>query len=128
MEMILPALAVACAALCIWLTVRIVNRRERWAKWTLAVVAALPMLYVVSFGPACWWLSKAVYFPSSADRVLIAPAFYTPIGRCAQWAGDGKIRSVIDRYATLGIAQGEAVCCGAFEIDDPGIVFNAPDL
>jgi len=32
---LLPTLAVV-AAFCVWLTVRIVNRRERWAKWTLA--------------------------------------------------------------------------------------------
>ena len=33
---VLPALAAAFGALCVWLTVRIVNRQERWAKWTLA--------------------------------------------------------------------------------------------
>jgi hypothetical protein len=33
---VLVAFCVAFAAFCIWLTVRIVNRRERWAKWTLA--------------------------------------------------------------------------------------------
>ena len=36
MTLFLSTLAVAFAALCVWLTVRIVNRRERWAKWTLA--------------------------------------------------------------------------------------------
>jgi hypothetical protein len=43
---LLSTLAVAFAAFCVWLTVRIVNRRERWAKWTLAVVVGLPVLYV----------------------------------------------------------------------------------
>ena len=38
MTIFLPTLAVAFAAFCVWLVVRIVNRRERWAKWTLAVV------------------------------------------------------------------------------------------
>jgi hypothetical protein len=33
--------AVAFAAFCVWLTVRVVNRRERWAKWMLAVVILL---------------------------------------------------------------------------------------
>ncbi|MFN0053782.1 MAG: hypothetical protein ACKV0T_16505 [Planctomycetales bacterium] len=51
MAILLPTLAVAFAAFCVWLTVRIANRRERWAKWTLAVVAVLA-LYVASFGPA----------------------------------------------------------------------------
>jgi hypothetical protein len=48
-----PALSifgVAFVAFCLWLTVRVVNRRERWAKWTLVaalVFAALlpPLLY-----------------------------------------------------------------------------------
>ena len=35
MTSVLPALAVAFAASCLWLTVRIVNRGESWTKWTL---------------------------------------------------------------------------------------------
>jgi hypothetical protein len=54
MTTILPALAVAFGAFVVWLAVRIANRRERWAKWTLAVVIGLSVLYVASFGPACW--------------------------------------------------------------------------
>jgi hypothetical protein len=49
MTIALPALAVAFAAFCVWLAVRIVNRRERWAKWTLAVV----LLYAAYFA-ACY--------------------------------------------------------------------------
>lgn len=76
---ILPALAVAFAALCIWLTVRIANRRERWAKWT-ALAVALPVLYIASFVPACWLIGKA---PVCFDSVLIA---YKPIVRLsAEW-------------------------------------------
>ena len=56
---ILPTLAVAFAAFCVWLIVRIVNRRERWAKWTLAATLAVPVLYVASFGPASWLSSRA---------------------------------------------------------------------
>ena len=47
-EAILAALGVAFAAFCVWLTVRIINRRERWAKWTLAVMLSLSVLYVLS--------------------------------------------------------------------------------
>ncbi|MBI3861954.1 MAG: hypothetical protein HY290_08655 [Planctomycetia bacterium] len=54
MNILLPALAVAFAAFCVWLTVRIVNRWERWAKWTLAGVVAISVLigYPLSIG-AC---------------------------------------------------------------------------
>jgi hypothetical protein len=62
----IPSMAIALlnfgtayTALCVWLTVRVVNRRERWAKWTLAaLVVVLPLLYVLCFGPWCWFASR----------------------------------------------------------------------
>ncbi|MBI3865241.1 MAG: hypothetical protein HY290_25480 [Planctomycetia bacterium] len=60
------------AALCIWLTVRIVNRRERWAKWTQAVVVGIPVLYVLSFGPACWFTSPSGNMSDGAFDVRFA--------------------------------------------------------
>jgi hypothetical protein len=55
MGIVVPALVVAFTALCVWLGVRVCNRRERWAKWTLASVSVgIPLLYFASFGPACW--------------------------------------------------------------------------
>ena len=75
MTIVLLGAAVAFAALCVWLTVRIINRRERWAKRTLAAVVVVPVLYVLSIGPARWamiqewcpiWVSTAyprVYSP-----------------------------------------------------------------
>ncbi|MGE5193316.1 MAG: hypothetical protein ACM3U2_12545 [Deltaproteobacteria bacterium] len=54
-ETTLTVVGVTLAAFCVWLTVRIINRRERWAKWTLAAtIIGTPTLYVLSFGPACW--------------------------------------------------------------------------
>src|SRR5262245_39771496 len=35
MTLLLPTLAASFAAFCVWLTLRIVNRKERWAKWTM---------------------------------------------------------------------------------------------
>ena len=58
MAVALSIFSVALAALCVWLTVRIVNRRERWAKWTLATVIVMPVLYVLSIGPAAWLAIK----------------------------------------------------------------------
>jgi hypothetical protein len=37
-------LAASYAAFCVWLTVRIINRKERWAKRSLAFVVVLPVL------------------------------------------------------------------------------------
>jgi multisubunit Na+/H+ antiporter MnhE subunit len=49
MDLALSIFGVAFAALCVWLTVRIINRRERWAKWTLAaaLVMGCPLAVVV---------------------------------------------------------------------------------
>ncbi len=39
------------AAACIWLVVRIINRREKWAKWTMGALLIVLGLYVASSGP-----------------------------------------------------------------------------
>jgi hypothetical protein len=44
-DVILAAFGATLAAFAIWLPVRIVNRGERWAKWTAAAVVALILLY-----------------------------------------------------------------------------------
>jgi hypothetical protein len=97
MKILLPAFAVAFAAFCIWLTVRIVNRRERWAKWT-AVLVGLPVLYVASFGPACWCV-----FAVQEDWATRTAAYcYWPLTRSV-WAlnkSDYPIELLI-RYALL---------------------------
>jgi hypothetical protein len=48
MSIVLPALAVGFAALCIWLAVRICNRRERWATRTAFwLFAAYPTSFLM---------------------------------------------------------------------------------
>lgn len=73
---------VAFAAFCIWLTVRIVNRRELSARWTLAVVIGLPVLYVASFAPACWLYDHGMVPEKTAIRLyrpLLRPIPYYPV-------------------------------------------------
>lgn len=82
MTVLFPTLAVAFAAFCVWLTVRIINRRERWTKWTLAAVVSLPVLYVASFGPACWWMAKTVPEFPGGPRVGSNAAYLT-IASCS---------------------------------------------
>lgn len=74
-RIVLPAFVVAFAACCIWLTVRIINRRERWAKRTaLALLAGLPLLYVLSVGPAKW-LNHRHWLPESAVASFFGPLY-----------------------------------------------------
>ena len=74
MIILFPTLAVAFAAYCVWLTVRVVNRRERWAKWTAVSAIGLPVLYAASFGPACW-LCCSGYVNSKAIVRAYDPVF-----------------------------------------------------
>jgi len=104
--MILPVLAVAFAAFSVWLTVRIVNRRERWAKWTLVgAIVGVPLLYILSFGPACWWFT----IPSSQSGddpfgvplpAVQARQMYWPIGWVAVH-GPISIERLLAWYAKL---------------------------
>lgn len=74
MAIALLAAGSAIAAFCVWLAVRIVNRRERWAKRTLAAVIALPALYVASIGPAQWFSEYCtVYKQNPLDSGFYAP-------------------------------------------------------
>ena len=98
MAVLIPALAVSFAAFCVWLTVRIVNRRERWAERTLAAVVGLPALYVVSFGPACWICSRT----QTGNNLL--PSFYRPIVAC-MLIETPPIGGMFRWYAAVGTAK-----------------------
>lgn len=93
MTALLLSLAVAFAAVCICLTVRIVRRREQWAKWTLGAIVALPVLYVLSMGPSAW-LSTRHFMPESLGHVtghlydpieLLMARGPKPIGQAVRW-------------------------------------------
>ncbi len=65
MTIILPA--VAFAAFCVWLAVRIVDRRERWAKRTaIALILWMLVAYPLSMGPI-WRLRSKGALPKWAD-------------------------------------------------------------
>jgi hypothetical protein len=120
--------AVVFAALCVWLTVRIVNRKERWAKWTLAATLAAPVLYVASFGPACWiysrtWDSESWWVWKAWET---ANRIYYPI--LQQWDGSGPVSRTLDWYGNL-FSAAEVGCCYPTngDPDDLGIGITEPD-
>jgi hypothetical protein len=100
MAIALSIFGTASAAFCVWLTVRIINRRERWAKWTLAVVVGLPVLYVASLGPACWLTSRIDSGAGTISKV------YRPL----RWTFDSgpfpSLGMATEWYAMLGAADG----------------------
>jgi len=98
MKIILAALAVAFAAFCVWLAIRIFNRRERWAKWTGMGLAGLMISYPLSIGPVCWMSSHAgigsgavsaiygpliKYAPPVASRIF---EDYSGLGAATSWS------------------------------------------
>jgi len=78
MSILLPTLAVTFAAFCVWLTVRIVGRRERWAKWTLGSIAVVLVLYPLSLPPISLILTKigGPYWGASAFQLFYAPILW----------------------------------------------------
>lgn len=91
-EAILASLAVAFAAFCIWLTIRIINRRERWVKQLAGKLAvAFVVYYPLSIGLGFWfmtcgwlprWAAKGIaYFYGP----IIFAGKFRPIGDLVDW-------------------------------------------
>jgi hypothetical protein len=81
----LGASGILFSAFCVWLTVQIINRRERWAIDTAMAIALMLVvfavaglvLYPLSHGP---WI--AIYIATHANQPEIidaSSAFYAPI-------------------------------------------------
>jgi hypothetical protein len=75
------------------------RKRPGWIFWTTVVVVAIPLLYLLSFGPACWWFSGDL---DNVWQCVHAPKMYWPIGRAYRHAnGDERWCRAIRWYATL---------------------------
>ncbi|HEY3966866.1 MAG TPA: hypothetical protein VGM05_20055 [Planctomycetaceae bacterium] len=114
MPYVLLALAVAFAAFCVWLGVRIVNRRERWAKWTLAATLSLPVLYIFGFGLAV--RNAAVPLPIGglpkyAVPKSVSPHAFWPIGWLVEALSDTDVSKtkILFRYMDLWMPDGSVV-------------------
>jgi|SRR5579863_7299258 len=97
MDFALSIIGVAFGAFCVWLTVRFINRRERWVARTLAVIG-LPALYVLSFGPACWLVDRG-HLAARPSAVV-----YSPVLKLIRSDDDSKCAMLMQRYAEIGAA------------------------
>ena len=105
----IPTVGVAVVAFCVWLGVRLYNRRERWVKLTLmTTLIGVPLLYFVVFGTVCRatsqptaeWRANNVAVPANAvDTVL-----YRPLGAAA--TKSAAIRWVVHGYLRLWVPGG----------------------
>ena len=116
MRYVLPALGVMFMAFCIWLGVRIFNRRERWAKRTAWGVVALLLLFPLSVGPA----SRFAAYTFDPGKELPAPRewmyIYWPIGWAAidrtplnNRSKQSQVSQMIAWYLKLWIPRGTHV-------------------
>ena len=71
------------------------------AFWATVVVVVVLVGYLLSFGPACWWLKNTETDPSGVT-VNIAPRMYWPIGWLAEY-GPRPLSRAINWYGTVCI-------------------------
>ena len=90
-------LGVAFAAFCVWLTLRIVNRREKWAKRTGVVLIVILFGYPLSYGPLIW-LDNQHLVPEWTAPILFR--LYSPI-HFLYLNGPEPIRSVLQWYCRI---------------------------
>lgn len=77
------------------------REQQRWALWTAVGVLALPLLYVGSFGPACWWLTEAHIDDGLVwNEIRFVPRLYWPMGWLVQ-NGSEPVRTAINDYGTF---------------------------
>ncbi len=79
------------------------ERKTTAGFWNTVALVAVLVGYPLSFGPACWWLSRtgrAVGFHSLKYR--LAHVTYWPMGYVAQY-GPRPVHNVIRWYATVGL-------------------------
>jgi hypothetical protein len=112
-------IAVGLAALSIWLGVRIYNRRERWAKWTLTLVVALPVLYAASFGPAI----RAYHHNPTHEAYAMVVKWYRPfliiVGRSpagARWTVEQVVRLWLPSDLNFGIHTDDSANFGIWPV------------
>jgi hypothetical protein len=86
------------------------DRKNPLWPWIVSLLLALPVLYVASFGPACWWLSNSAlddmdFEHGSIIRSLLvrnlfprAPRIYWPLGWLAL-NGPEPVRQSLCWYA-----------------------------
>jgi uncharacterized membrane protein YeiB len=74
---VLPALGAVIAAFAVWLAVRIVNRRERWAIWTAVVLVNVIGLIGSGYAVVSTWMFPYAFGPGRYRQAsLIAFAVF----------------------------------------------------
>jgi hypothetical protein len=78
MALILLIVGIAFESTCLWLSVRIFNKREPFTQLALAIAIGLPVAYILAEGPLGWVIYHQIA-PESIET-LIDTIFTQPIG------------------------------------------------
>jgi hypothetical protein len=80
------------------------DRKPVW-PWIVALLIGLPAMYVASFGPACWFVSRA---PFLSERLLVV---YLPLDRVA-WEYPESFSETLDWYGSLFMSDEQILWIG----------------
>jgi len=71
------------------------RKKPGWAFWATAAIIVVPVLYVLSFGPACWIASR------TTESYM--PAAYRPFEHTI--LGEGLLSNLVRWYVGIGMPQ-----------------------
>jgi hypothetical protein len=71
------------------------ERKPPLWPWIAAALIGLPVLYVASFGPACWIVSH------SNEDLPVLPKFYVPLARLS--VRSEFVHAILRRFAKVGM-------------------------
>jgi hypothetical protein len=111
MRDLFAVLGITYLAFCVRLAARIINRREKWATRLLAVLIATPVLYVLSFGPACWLTAidnRIAYTCMDKHRPPRAMMIYAPVGSFISEDWSSSASDLCCWWMTFGVRPGFA--------------------
>jgi len=111
----------ALVAFAVWLTVRIINRHERWAKRTAIVIVLVVVAYPISLGPATALWSFCGEPRSWEGRFFIT---YVPV-QMAMYRIPGLGTALNRWYLEPGQSLGRRLN-GNFSVNPPAPNPNAP--
>jgi hypothetical protein len=101
MKTIFVVFSAAFAGFCIWLIVRIVNRRERWAKQTgVRLIVSVAIAYPLLFGPVCWIHERQDHLDTREEIGSTIALAYRPV--LAYWKSGLPGAEFVHWYAALG--------------------------
>jgi hypothetical protein len=77
------------------------DRKKPLWPWIVALLIGLPVFYVASFGPACWWFAEEIEV-DDGNVYRQANVIYWPIGwvYMRSTSEKSRIRGMIEWYAT----------------------------